>query len=145
MCAFIFGNISQGYSALSKRSLRYGVWQSKRSAVFTFFSNSDILSTVSSLKNYVYDLICVFFTKLFASFWRNLLGIKTTMSGLETAESFKQHFISVSINAIKESIDNMEEGKLYFAPIDMSAYFKDKRDLIAKEDLPETASFCFIA
>lgn len=85
-----------------------------------------------------------FFTKLFASFWRNLLGIKTTMSGLETAESFKQHFISVSINAIKESIDNMEEGKLYFAPIDMSAYFKDKRDLIAKEDLPETASFCFI-
>lgn len=85
-----------------------------------------------------------FFTKLFASFWRNLLGIKTTMSGLETAESFKQHFISVSIDAIKESIDNMEEGKLYFAPIDMSTYFKDKRDLIAKEDLPETASFCFI-
>ncbi len=85
-----------------------------------------------------------FFTKLFASFWRNLFGIKTTMSGLETAESFKQHFISVSINAIKESIDNMEEGKFYFAPIDMSAFFKDKRDLIAKEDIPETASFCFI-
>lgn len=85
-----------------------------------------------------------FFTKLFASFWRNLFGVKSTLPGLETAEAFKQHFISVSIDAIKESIDNMEEGKLHFTEIDMGEYFEDKRDLIAKEDLPETASFCFI-
>lgn len=85
-----------------------------------------------------------FFTKLFAAFWRNLFGISSTIPGLETAEFFKQHFISVSIDAIKESIDNMEEGKLYFTPIDMSTFFKDKRDLIAKENIPDTASFCFV-
>ncbi len=85
-----------------------------------------------------------FFKKLFASYWRNLLGIDGTMSGLETAEFFKQHFICVSVEAIKEAFGNMEEGKLYFSAIDMSEFFKDKRDLISKEDLPDTASFKFI-
>lgn len=85
-----------------------------------------------------------FFKKLFGSFWRNLLGTEGTMSGLETAESFKQHFIAVSVEAIKEALGSMEEGKLYFSAIDMSEYFKDKRDLISKEDLPETASFKFV-
>ena len=85
-----------------------------------------------------------FFTKLLAAFWMNLLGLDNmTIPGLETAESFKQHFIDTSIDAIKEALGNMEEGKLYFTEIDMSKYFKDKRELISKEDLPETASFCF--
>lgn len=85
-----------------------------------------------------------FFKKLFGSFWRNLLGIEGTMSGLETAEFFKQHFIGVSVEAIKEAFGKMEEGKLYFSAIDTSEYFKDKRDLISKEDLPDTASFKFV-
>lgn len=86
-----------------------------------------------------------FFTKLLAAFWMNLLGLDNmTIPGLETAESFKQHFIDTSIDAIKEALGNMEEGKLYFTEIDMSEYFKDKRGLISKEDLPETASFCFV-
>ncbi len=85
-----------------------------------------------------------FFKKLFGSYWRNLLGIDGTMSGLEAAEFFKQHFISVSVEAIKEALGNMEEGKLYFSAIDMSEYFEDKRDLISKEDLPDTASFKFV-
>lgn len=85
-----------------------------------------------------------FFKKLFGTYWRNLLGIEGTMSGLETAEFFKQHFISVSVEAIKEAFGNMEEGKLYFAAIDTSEYFHDKRDLISKEDLPDTASFKFV-
>ena len=85
-----------------------------------------------------------FFKKLFGSFWCNLLGIDGTMAGLETAEAFKQHFISVSVEAIKEAFGNMEEGKLYFSAIDMSEHFEDKRDLIAKEDLPDTASFKFV-
>ncbi len=85
-----------------------------------------------------------FFKKLFGSFWRNLFGIDGTMSGLETAEFFKQHFISASVEAIKEAFGNMEEGKLYFSAIDMSEYFKDKRELISKEDLPDTASFKFV-
>ncbi len=85
-----------------------------------------------------------FFKKLAGSFWRNLFGIEGTMAGLETAEFFKQHFIQVSVEAIKEAFGNMEEGKLYFSSIDMSEYFKDKRDLISKDDLPETASFKFV-
>ena len=85
-----------------------------------------------------------FFKKLFGSFWRNLLGIDGTMSGLETAEYFKQHFIGVSVEAIKEALGNMEEGELYFSAIDTGEYFKDKRDLISKEDLPDTASFKFV-
>ncbi|MEE1283511.1 MAG: hypothetical protein UHK54_01485, partial [Acutalibacteraceae bacterium] len=86
-----------------------------------------------------------FFTKLLAAFWMNLLHLDNmTIPGLETAESFKQHFIDTSIDAIKEALGNMEEGKLYFTEIDMSEYFKDKRKLISKEDLPETASFCFV-
>lgn len=42
-----------------------------------------------------------FFKKLFGAFWCNLIGFNGTMSGLETAEIFKQHFINVSIEAIK--------------------------------------------
>ncbi len=85
-----------------------------------------------------------FFKKFLAAFWINLFGLDVTIPGLETAEAFKQHFIDTSIEAIKEAINGMEEGKLYFTPIDMSEFFKDKRGLIAKEDLPDTASFCFI-
>ncbi len=85
-----------------------------------------------------------FFTKLLAAFWKNLLGLDMTIPGLETAEAFKQHFIDTSVEAIKEALGNVEEGKLYFTEIDMSEYFKDKRGLISKEDLPETASFCFV-
>ncbi len=85
-----------------------------------------------------------FFKKLAAATWRNLLGINGTMEGLETAEFFKNHFISVSVEAIKEALGKMEEGKLYFSAIDMGEFFKDKRGLISKEDLPETASFKFV-
>ncbi len=85
-----------------------------------------------------------FFRKLFGTFWSNLIGSDSTLPGLETAEIFKQHFINVSVEAIKEAIGNMEEGKLYFSAIDMSEYFHDKRELISKEDLPETASFKFV-
>ncbi|MBQ3151726.1 MAG: hypothetical protein IJB86_10835 [Clostridia bacterium] len=85
-----------------------------------------------------------FFKKLAATFWRNLFGITKTMSGLENAESFKQHFINVSADAMKEAIANMEEGKLYFSAIDMSEHFKDKRGLISKEDLPDTACLKFV-
>ncbi len=85
-----------------------------------------------------------FFRKLFGTFWLNILGIDTPLAGLETAESFKQHFIDVSVEAIKEAFGKMEEGKLYFSEIDMGEYFKDKRDLISKEDLPKTASFKFV-
>ena len=85
-----------------------------------------------------------FFKKLFGTFWCNLIGFNGTMAGFETADMFKQHFINVSVEAIKEALGKMEEGKLYFSEIDMGEYFKDKRGLISKDDIPETASFKFI-
>ncbi len=85
-----------------------------------------------------------FFRKLFGAFWCNLIGYEGTLAGLETADSFKKHFINVSVEAIKEAIGNMEEGKLWFSEIDMSEFFKDKRDLISKEDLPDTACLKFV-
>ena len=85
-----------------------------------------------------------FFKKLFGTFWCNLIGFNGTMAGFETADMFKQHFINVSVEAIKEALGKMEEGKLYFSEIDMGEYFKDKRGLISKDDIPKTASFKFI-
>ncbi len=84
-----------------------------------------------------------FFKKLAGAFWQNLLGIESALPGLETAEFFKQHFISVSVEAVKEALGKMENGKFAFAAVDCSDYIKDKRDLIKKEDIPATASFCF--
>ncbi len=84
-----------------------------------------------------------FFRKLAGSFWQNLFGIKGELPGLETAASFKQYFIGQSVQAINDALDNMEDGKLYFSAVDCSEYIKDKRELIAKEDLPDTAVLCF--
>ncbi len=85
-----------------------------------------------------------FFKKLFGNFYYNLLEIDKSLPGLEAADSFKQHFINVSIEAIKEAFSDREKGKLYYTAIDCGEYFKDKRELISKEDLPETAALCFV-
>ncbi len=85
-----------------------------------------------------------FFRKLFGSFWLNLLGIDAPLAGLETAEYFKEYFIAESVECIKDALGDMESGKLYFEAIDCSEYFKDKRELIAKEDIPDTAALCFV-
>ncbi|MBR3588376.1 MAG: hypothetical protein IKL16_02320 [Clostridia bacterium] len=85
-----------------------------------------------------------FFRKLFGSFWSNLLGIRSELPGLEAAAEFKEFFIAQSIDAVKEAIDNMETGEMYFAEVDTSEYMHDKRDLIAKEDLQKTAVLHFV-
>lgn len=85
-----------------------------------------------------------FFRKLAGSFWQNLLGIDAPLAGLETAEYFKNYFIAESVECIKAALSDMESGKMYFEAIDCSQYFKDKRELIAKEDLPDTAALCFV-
>lgn len=85
-----------------------------------------------------------FFRKLIGNFWWNLLGLESSLPGLETADGFKQFFIDESIQAIKEALGDVETGKLYYDTIDCSEFFKDKRDLIAKEDLPDTAALCFV-
>lgn len=85
-----------------------------------------------------------FFKKLLGSFWSNLLGVKSELPGLEAATEFKNFFIAQSIDAVKEAINNMETGEMYFAEVDTSAYMHDKRDLIAREDLQKTAVLHFV-
>ena len=85
-----------------------------------------------------------FFKKLAGSFWRNLFGIEAPISGLETAAYFKEYFIAQSVECIKDALADRKSGKLYFEAIDCGELFKDKRGLIAKEDLPDTAALCFV-
>ncbi len=85
-----------------------------------------------------------FANKLFGAFWTNILGINSTLPGLETAAYFKEYFIGESIKAIKEAFANRESGKLYFSTADFGEFIKDKRGLISKEDLPETAILRFV-
>lgn len=82
-----------------------------------------------------------FFLKLFLSSFCNIFG--TSVPGLETADAFKEHFISVSADAVIDAVEDMEEGSLFFTSIDCSDIIKDKRELIAKEDIPETAVLYF--
>lgn len=85
-----------------------------------------------------------FFKKLFLNFAYNALGKTDSLPGMEAADYFKEYFIAQSIEAVKNAIADMESGKLYFDEIDFSEFIKDKRGLIAKEDIPATAALCFV-
>lgn len=85
-----------------------------------------------------------FFRKLAGAFWANLVGSNAELPGLEVAAEFKEFFVAQSIVALKEALDNMEEGEMYFAEVDTSAHMHDKRDLIAREDLQKTAVLHFV-
>ncbi len=85
-----------------------------------------------------------FFTKLALAGVYNVFGITSSYPGLEKADEFKQHYINESALAVIEAIENMEEGALYYDAIDCSSIIHDKRDLIAKEDIPETAVLYFV-
>ena len=85
-----------------------------------------------------------FFAKLFLNGFYNHFGITASVPGMKKAEYFKQYFINQSIEAVKEAITDMESGKLYYDEIDCSKYIKDKRELISKEDIPDTAALRFV-
>ncbi|MBR3868712.1 MAG: hypothetical protein IKM66_05290 [Clostridia bacterium] len=85
-----------------------------------------------------------FFKKLFLNFAYNAMGKTDSLPGMEAADYFKEYFIAQSIEAVKNAIADMESGKLYFDEIDFSEFIKDKRGLIAKEDIPATAALCFV-
>ena len=85
-----------------------------------------------------------FFTKFFLAGVYNLLGIEASYPGLEKADEFKNHFINESVIAMAEAILDMEEGRLFYETVDCSDIIHDKRDLISKEDIPETAVLYFV-
>lgn len=84
-----------------------------------------------------------FFTKLALAGVYNAFSIDASYPGLEKADSFKQHFIDESALAVIDAIEDMEEGTLYYGAVDCSEIIHDKRDLIAKEDIPDTAVLYF--
>ncbi len=85
-----------------------------------------------------------FFTKLALAGVYNVFGIEASYPGLEKADEFKEHFINESALAVIDAVKDMEEGKLFYETVDCSSIVHDKRDLIAKEDLPETAVLYFV-
>ncbi len=85
-----------------------------------------------------------FFTKLALAGVYNLLCLDTAYPGLEKADEFKEHFINESALAVIDAIGDMEEGSLFFEAIDCSSVIHDKRDLIAKEDIPDTSVLYFV-
>ena len=85
-----------------------------------------------------------FFKKLLMNFAYNAMGKTESLPGMEAADYFKEYFIAQSIEAVKQAIADMESGKLYYDEIDFSEFIKDKRELIAKEDVPATAALYFV-
>ncbi|MBR5498229.1 MAG: hypothetical protein IKV76_09650 [Clostridia bacterium] len=86
-----------------------------------------------------------FFQKLVGNFVYNTMGNNNSLSGFQAADYFKSNFIEVSIETVKAAINDVEAGTLSFASIDCSEIIHDKRDLITKEDIPETAAFKFVS
>ncbi len=85
-----------------------------------------------------------FFTKLALAGVYNIFGIEASYPGLEKADEFKEHFINEAALAVIDAVNDMEAGKLYYETVDCSSIVHDKRDLISKEDLPETAVLYFV-
>lgn len=85
-----------------------------------------------------------FFTKLALAGVYNILGIEGSYPGLEKADEFKEYFINQSMVAVINAVDDMEEGRLFYDTADCSEIIHDKRDLIAREDIPETAVLYFV-
>lgn len=86
-----------------------------------------------------------FFKKLVGNFVYNAMGNEGSLPGMEAADRFKEHFIAQAIEAVKEAVADIEQGTLSFASIDCSEIIRDKRGLISKEDIPETACFKFVS
>ncbi len=85
-----------------------------------------------------------FVKKLFGNSFRHLLGIEEELSGLEAATKFKNFFLQESIAAVKEAVDNMETGKLYFSEVETSDIIRDKRELIDSNDLQDMPVLKFV-
>ena len=85
-----------------------------------------------------------FFYKLLANGFANALGIFDELPFMETASAFKEYFVEQSIIAVEEAFEDVEKGELYYSAIDCSEFVKDKRGLLAKEDIPKIAGLYFV-
>ena len=122
-----------------------------RQAVLAHYAGTDVkIASVNIMATHSHSALDTqgvstgFFTKLALAGVYNMLGIDASYPGLEKADEFKAHFIKESSLAVIDAIEDMEEGQLYYGAVDCSDIIHDKRDLIAKEDIPETAVLYFV-
>lgn len=142
--AVIFGAIdAMGLTSTDVRAIRKGIMEYCDSIGFKL-SSINIGATHSHSSLDVQGVSTEFFYKLFTQGFKNITGIPDKSGKLDHAEYFKQYFITKSIETAKEAIADMTDGSLSYAKIDSSEYIKDKRGLIAKEDLPAMPSLRFV-
>lgn len=131
-----------GVNSTDIRTIREGVLKAFENTGVKI-SGINIMSTHSHSALDTQGVSTEFFYKLFTASYVNLFNIKN-QDRLKTADYFKNYFIEQSVIAVKEAINAMEPGKLYFSEVDVSQYVRDKRGLIAKEDIPKVASMKFV-
>lgn len=85
-----------------------------------------------------------FFYKLFANIINNKFKLFKELPGLEAATYFKQFFIQQSIKAVKAAFEDVESGTMSYGVIDCSEFVEDKRDLLTKDELPDTVTLKFV-
>lgn len=142
--AEVFGAIdSLGVTSTDVRAIRKGVLEYCKEKGIKVAS-IDIAATHSHTALDTQGVGTAFFYKLFLGGLANLLPFLYDLPFLRDANNFKNYFIEQSIIACEEAFEDMEDGKLYYAPIDATHYMKDKRGLIAQEDLPDMAGLKFI-
>ncbi len=131
-----------GVNSTDIRAIREGVLKAFENTGLKI-SGINIMSTHSHSALDTQGVSTEFFYKLFTASYVNLFNIKN-QERLKNADYFKNYFIEQSVIAVKEAINAMEPGKLYFSEVDVSQYVRDKRGLIAKEDIPKVASMKFV-
>ena len=131
-----------GVNSTDIREIREGVLKAFENTGLKI-SGINIMSTHSHSALDTQGVSTEFFYKLFTASYVNLFNIKN-QDRLKNADYFKNYFIEQSVIAVKEAINAMEPGKLYFSEVDVSQYVRDKRGLIAKEDIPKVASMKFV-
>ena len=140
----VFGAIdSLGVTSTDIRSIRKLVL-SHFEALGIEIASINIMATHSHSALDTQGVSSGFFTKFALAGVYNAFGIEASYPGLEKADEFKEHFINESALAIIDAVNDMEEGKLFYDTVDCSSVIHDKRDLISKEDLPETAVLYFV-
>ena len=142
--AIVFGAIdSLGVTSTDARSIRKGVLDyCKKQGIKV--QSVDICATHCHSALDTQGVSTQFFYKLFANGFNNFFGIFDELPGLKPATYFKEYFVKQSILACEEAIEDMESGRLFYDVVDSSSYVKDKRELVAKEDLPPIVAFKFV-
>ncbi len=124
--------------------------QAIREGILKAFENTDVkISGINIMSTHSHSALDTqgvsteFFYKLFSAPYVNLFKV-SNQDRLKNADVFKKNFIEQSVIAAKDAVNAMEPGKLYFSEVDVSDYVHDKRELIAKEDIPKVASMKFV-